>query len=144
MASPDAFARRMREMGGNVERNADRLVKQTALAVDQSVVLASPVDTGRFRSNWRVGLGAPVEGGIEAHSPGKDGSTEGANTQGALGRAQAEIAQRRTGQAIWISNTLPYGPRLNNGSSSQAPAGFVEAAVRDGVEVIRRSRLLDD
>ena len=144
MASPDAFARRMREMGGNVERNADRLVKQTALAVDQSVVLASPVDTGRFRSNWRVGLGAPVEGEIEAHAPGQDGSTASANTQGALGHAQTEIAKRQPGQTVWISNPLPYGPRLNAGHSGQAPAGFVETAVREGVEVVRRARLLED
>ena len=144
MASPDAFARRMRALGDNVERNADTLVKQTALAVDQAVVLASPVDTGRFRSNWRVGLGAPVEGEIEPHAPGQDGSTASANTQGALDHAQGEISKRQPGQTIWISNPLPYGPRLNAGHSAQAPAGFVETAVRDGVEVIRRSRLLDD
>ena len=128
MASPDAFARRMRALGNNVERNADTLVKQTALAVDQSVVLASPVDTGRFRSNWRVGLGAPVKGEIEAHAPGQDGSTASANTQAVLDHAQGEISKRQPGQTIWISNPLPYGPRLNNGSSSQAPAGFC----RDG------------
>ena len=144
MASPDVFARRMREIGERVESNADKTVKQTALAIDQAVVLASPLDTGRFRSNWRVGLGARVEGEIDAYSPGSGGSTTAANTQGALVHAQGQVALRTPGQDIWISNTLPYGPRLNDGYSRQAPAGFVETAVRKGAEAVRQARLLKD
>ena len=144
MPNADAFARRMRTLGEQIEANATAAVKRIALAVDQAVVLHSPVDTGRFRANWRVALDEPVEDEIEAYHPGENGSTAAANAQEAFTQAEGVIAQYRLGQTIWISNPLPQGPALNNGSSAQAPAGFVETAVHQGVEAIRQAQLLKD
>ena len=144
MARPDIFARRMDEIAERVETNAIEVVKGIASAVDQAVVLHSPVDTGRFRANWRVALDEPVEDEIEAYHPGEEGSTAGANAQEAFIQAEGVIAQYQPGQVIWISNPLSQGPALNNGSSAQAPAGFVETALRQGVEAIRKAKLLED
>jgi hypothetical protein len=115
-----------------------------ALAADQAVVLATPVDKGRARSNWLVELDAPARTTIEPYVPGENGNTSGPNTAAALAQGQATIAgyngDRNSG--IAISNNLPYIGRLNAGSSRQAPAGFVEKAVQAAVRQIGTVRLL--
>lgn len=138
------FAVRIRQLGGNVERNATALVRKVALSVDSTVVMSTPVDTGRARSNWQVELGKPARGVIDAHVPGAEGSTAGPNAQISLALGAAAIATYKGGETIHLTNNLPYIGALNRGHSAQAPAGFVESAVLDGVAQVRGAKLLDD
>lgn len=124
MADLRQFAGRIRVMGRRIETNADAVTRKVALAVDSAVVIATPVDTGRARSNWQVNLGGPASG------------TRGAldqTGQAAIAEGRTEIAKYRGGSAIHITNNLPYIGRLNDGWSAQAPSGFVEKAVLVGV-----------
>lgn len=120
------------------------MVRATALAVDQAVVLATPVDKGRARSNWLVELDAPARTTIEAYSPGQKGSTSEANTAAALAQGRATVAayDGNRNKSIAISNNLSYIDALNNGKSQQAPAGFVDKAVQVALKEVRRARLL--
>jgi hypothetical protein len=133
------FGKRMRARGRRVTSNVDRLVRRTALAVDQTVVLATPVDTGRARSNWLVTLGTPSHETREPYVPGEGGATAGANVQAALdqGRQVIKGYSGDVDSGISIANNLPYIGRLNEGWSAQAPANFVEQAVLAGVAAIR-------
>jgi len=124
--SLESFSGRMRLRANRLEGQVGNVVKRAAIAIDQTLVTSTPVDTGRARSNWIVSLGTP------------SGETVGPTSeQAALSRAQQEIERRVRGQAIHITNNLPYIGRLNEGSSAQAPAGFVQAAVQQGVASIR-------
>jgi hypothetical protein len=136
------FAIRLRHLGNNVERNAGKLVRKVALSVDSTVVTATPVDTGRARSNWQVEIGKPASGTLESFVPGSEGSTVGENTRIALAIGAAQIATHKAGQTIYLTNNLPYIGALNNGHSAQAPAGFVQTAVLDGALQIKEAKLL--
>lgn len=118
------------------------MVRRVALAADQAVVVSTPVDTGRARSNWIVALGDAADSPIEAYTPGEDRSTEAANTQAALAQGEAVIRGYMGGQgtSIHITNNLPYIQKLNDGSSAQAPANFVETAVQQAVAAMTRGR----
>lgn len=122
--------------------NADKMWRATALAIDATVVTATPVDTGRARANWRVNT-EPTSDVYDAFAKGKAGSTSSTNTQGALD-AGSEAIRAATGDVIYISNNLPYIEFLNDGSSAQAPAGFIELAVQAGADQIKSMRILDD
>ena len=111
----------------------DQSVVRTALAVDQAVVLATPVDTGRARANWQAQIGSPARDVL-------DGEDKGGNAT--LARNANIIRARRGGGTIYISNNVAYIGVLNEGSSSQAPAGFVEMAVNAGINAIRRQRVI--
>jgi hypothetical protein len=124
MADLRQFAGRIRVIGRRIEENADAMVRKVALAVDSAVVIATPVDTGRARSNWQVNLGGPASGTRDALDQ---------SGQAAIAEGQTRIAQYRGGSAIHITNNLPYIGRLNDGWSAQAPSGFVEKAVLVGV-----------
>lgn len=130
MARPDQFARRLKKLGRLVEVNGAKAVRETAVAVSQTVILATPVDTGRARSNWLVGLGAA-----------RDDQVEPVQATAAIARNSSSIAGFRDGR-LHITNNLPYINRLNEGHSAQAPAGFVETAITIGSRGLENFKLL--
>lgn len=143
MSDLRGFGRRMRETGRRVEENSSALVRRVALAVDSTVVLATPVDTGRARANWQVNIGSPAAGTRDAYATGSQGSTASANAREALAQGRDEISRYRPGDdSINITNNLPYIGRLNDGHSAQAPSGFVERAVLVGVNAANSARIL--
>ncbi len=127
----------MAKIGTDVAKNADKVVRKVAMAVDQTVVMATPVDTGRARSNWIAALNAAADGTVASTS--KSGAS-------ALAQAAGVIAgyDRDKDSEIHITNNLPYIGRLNEGSSYQAPANFVAIAVRRGVSAVKGAKLLED
>lgn len=96
------------------------VVRKTALSLGESMVLMSPVDTGRFRGNWQYGADA-----INTSTGGADDKSG----RTALNRIQAGIRGWVPGQTIYLSNSLPYAQRLESGWSKQAPSGFVRVSV---------------
>ena len=110
----------------SVKEELDDLVskgmRSTALSFVRNVTYSSPVDSGRFRANWVVGIGSPDENEYPNRT----------NLQGAIARASSEIKKFTfTGrEVIYINNNLPYAARLNDGYSKQAGKFFVEVAAR--------------
>lgn len=135
------FGKKIRVTGDTVQDNAGKLARKVGLAVDAAVVLATPVDTGRARSNWQVEIGAAPAGTVPPFAEGQEGSTAGANAQAAIEAGSQAIAQYKEGETIHITNNLSYIGRLNEGWSAQAPEGYVETAVQAGVQQIRGAKI---
>lgn len=92
------------------------VARKVMLDLFSRVIMKSPVDTGRFRANWNVGYGSA------------DKTTSNA-TDNSLGRVTKEISTAKIGGSIYLSNSLPYSIRLENGWSGQAPAGMVRLSL---------------
>jgi len=97
-------------------KQAERDIKKVAFSIFSSVVKMSPVDTGRFRGNWQVGIIRPESVSLNIKDP-SGGAT--------LAKGFSEIASSTLGDAIFINNNLPYARRLEDGYSGQAPQGMV-------------------
>ena len=137
------FSRNMKSIADNLETNVSKEMKKAALIIDRDVVIQTPVDTGRARSNWLVGIGAAIRDVIDALSPGEGLSAgERLNAQLSIDAARTEIEKHRPGQDIYISNNLSYIDFLNQGSSAQAPANFVEKAIQAGIASLKKSRVV--
>ena len=91
----------------------------------REIVPATPVATGLARGNWRPSLNAPSTRPLTFLDP------TGAAT---IARIIAVSRSYRLGDTIFIVNRVPYIGDLNRGSSPQAPAGFVDTAIKAGVE----------
>lgn len=142
MSSFQQFSRRMRVLSNRFEENTNKNVRRAALAIDQALVLATPVDTGLARSNWLASLSVPRGDTVSPYSPGsKLGLDESANAASAIAQASGVVARRKPEQDIYISNNVPYIGDLNNGTSAQAPKNFVELAVLDGASVIKGAKV---
>ena len=137
------FSKRIKAIAQEVEDNSHTMMRKTVITVVSAISLRTPVDEGRARANWQTSIGSALSGLVGAFPQGKKGSSGGAAAAQAINQAVTTMTQyKRGGQDVYISNNLPYIERLNKGSSKQAPAGFVEAAILAGLNAIRKSRLL--
>ena len=60
-----------------------------------------------------------------------------------IAEAEEAIAGFTSGDSIFIANNVSYVPKLNDGSSAQAPAQFVEAAGAVGARAAKPARGLN-
>ena len=97
---------------------ADEILQVITFKIGQSVVMLSPVDTGRFRGNWQLTIGR----GSDMSLMREDQS--GAST---LSEMSSTIRSLSIGQVAYIQNHVLYGFDLEHGSSPQArdPDGMV-------------------
>jgi hypothetical protein len=96
--------------------------KKIASEVLSRVVQKSPVDTGRFRGNWQVGIGDRPDGTLPIED--KAGA-------GTIARGSAVIGRLAQPMTVYVTNNLPYARRLEFGHSKQAPAGMVAITVAE-------------
>lgn len=145
MAGLDEFAKRIDRIAVRVEGNVERAVKDCAQAVLRSVVENTPVDTGLARSNWTPELDRAFEGLFPARAPGKDGSTGEENAAATIeaGVPTIEAFDIKKNESIHVTNNAGHIRALNDGHSKQAPAGFVQIAVMDGLATVRGAKVVD-
>ena len=124
----------MARRANQIEEGAPRIVGRVTVVVAQALGFATPVDTGRARGGWLASLNVAREG----EGP-PDPSGTSVTTQ-ALAIA-ARIREERD-EAV-IVNNVPYIESLNNGSSRQAPAGFVQTAIQLGSIEAGKARILE-
>ena len=99
------------------------VLQATALKLLGRIIKRTPVDTGRARGNWQVG--------INTRPPGStlDVDKSGRSTEASGGR---NISRAKVSDRISIVNNLPYINVLEMGDhSSQAPNGMVRVTVTE-------------
>lgn len=111
------------------------VVKKLSFDIFADVVAGTPVDTGRAMNNWNISVGSI--------NPSVNDIGGSANTLAAAKRASApaKLAGIRPFDTVWISNHLPYIGFLEEGSSSQAPNGWVSQAIQRNLSQLARFAL---
>lgn len=117
-------------MAADVEPAVDDTLRKVALVANQTLIMATPVDTGRARANWQVSIDTVITSELES-----------TDAQGAIQRNAGVIKGYRNGEII-VQNNVPYIGRLNAGSSAQAPAGFVEKALQAAARTVAQSKVV--
>ena len=118
-----------------LESFTENLIKKMALDVVANLRKpgsqgGTPVDTGWARANWIAQIGSPVTKAVGSQE--NVAAAEGA-TQAGLGSL---LAYKLRAGSVFITNNVPYILKLNDeGSSSQAPKGFVQAAITAAVQL---------
>lgn len=97
------FAARMALAQGNL----DIVVRKTALELLRSMVLKTPVDTGRLRANWQVGLNVTDATTTDSDDP--------------VSRAEARLGSFEAGMTIYLTNALPYAAAVEYGLYPDPP-----------------------
>lgn len=104
-------------------QDISKVARKTSFKVLNGVVLGTPVDKGEARGGWEVSIGSPIstESGLIDKSGGS-----------AINKGQSVIASAKTIKypTIWIVNNVRHIVPLNEGTSLQAPAKFVETAIK--------------
>jgi hypothetical protein len=108
---------------------AEIAVRKITIDLFKSVIMKSPVDTGRFRANWNTAIGtADYSTSTETD---KSGSTT-------LSNAASVVASYKLSESsIFLTNNLPYAGILEFGrangkpGSNQAPNGMVRLSMME-------------
>lgn len=117
------------QFGIKMLKDADTFTKKVTGEMLQGVIVATPVDTGQARSNWRVKVGS-IDGTTD-ESTDKSG-------QGAISRGVATIKSGGgLGKVVYLSNSLKYIEKLNDGWSMQAPKNFMQITFMNVVNKYR-------
>ena len=122
-----------------VENGLDDVIEIFGGKVQEALVKASPVDTGRFRGNWQITANNPPLYALNNYDrDGADTIAEGKRALYAIMRGGGAV------RSIYFSNMLIYANALEYGHSKQAPAGvvgIVAARLRSFMaQAIRESR----
>lgn len=137
MAKPVVFARRIRELAEAVEPRMSEGQAAVAARSGKSAVTNTPVDTALARSNWVASADEPD---LSERPP-----RSRQETIEEINQRTSAIAAFGRGQDIHVANggeKVPYLSRLDAGSSTQAPAGFVREAALDGLVALQNFRVL--
>lgn len=137
MQSLEDLAREMEKLDAHIKEDASKIAANVAVTIAGDLAFKTPVDTSQALSNWVTSLDMPTEHPIPPHFPGEQGSTYTASATETLNRARLTVRDKKPGQPIFITNNVHYIKELNDGSSRQQPAGFVERAVLLGRKMTR-------
>jgi hypothetical protein len=137
-----SFAGDLERFRAKTMARVNLVVRKIIVDVTTSVVMKSPVGDaaywvskppkgytgGRFRANWRFGTGS---------APG--GTSEAIDKSGGLtiNSVASAIPAEPAGDIHFIVNNLPYGKRLEEGYSRQAPHGMVGLTVIEFNSIVR-------
>lgn len=116
-----SFSGDLRKFEAKTLDKMGRAARKITLDAFSSVIMMSPVDSGRFRGNWQTANGSVPSGTLEAVDP------SGAIV---IAKVQGVTAGMQPGDVIYMANNLPYAQRLEDGWSKQAPAGMVKLTVQ--------------
>lgn len=120
-----SFTMELGSFAAQATGDVDETIRDVVLEVGARIVARSPVDTGRFRSNWFVSRGGPMSGVTERNA-------------GVLNGTEQVPSRGVAGAVYYIQNNLPYAWRLEMGHSDQAPMGMV------GITVAEFSAIVDN
>ena len=101
------------------------VIATVASSIGAVLVPATPVDTGFARANWRPSLNVPAEVPITFLDP------TGSAT---IAKIAIVAARYRPGDVFFLVNNAKYIHALNQGTSPQAPPGFVQKSAQRGTE----------
>lgn len=137
-------------MGAGSDRVADevdailgKLVGVLTVRLHQALVSATPVDTGFARAGWTPTVGPPQDRALRRPSDPEDARSRARSNlaDGQAAAARIGASYRLVQGAVHESNQVVYVPRLNEGHSPQAAAGWVERAAAQAIRSLDGLRL---
>lgn len=121
--------------GPRIINQAENIVKRLTLDVTSNLIVDTPVDTGWARANWVPSIGNSVN--VPAGT--RESVTVGDQQAGI---ATVAVTYTLSQGRVFITNNVPYIETLNEGSSRQAPAMFVQRAIQRGVRSLNIRSIL--
>jgi hypothetical protein len=112
--SVTSFKIDLKEFADKVGVEVEVVTRKIGMEAWTGVTKKTPVDTGRARANWNMGVGNIDLSTSETTSPSRPSLKKGDGLN-----------------ALYITNNLPYIESLEKGSSKQAPNGMVEVTMTE-------------
>jgi hypothetical protein len=143
------FSRNIRKRGRQVINSGSEAVRRAARKSLASLVQNTKVDTGKARSNWRVGIGGAPTAVIQAYSPypkgskaGGLGSSETANASAAIAAGNARINAVRGVSGVGLKTAVIITNNIDYLDKAVLP-GALQIATREAQASLRGFRIFN-
>jgi len=111
--------------------DADEYRQAVTISLFNSVILDTPVDTGRLRGNWQTSEGEAKTGEVNRlDKSGGEATTE----------AQQVVQSSNPDTVVHLTNNLPYATKMEFGGSDQSPQGMVRKNVARIEQILRNQQ----
>lgn len=121
-----SFTADVSRIAEKMNTTAEEVARRTFVAVFESVIMDTPVDTGRLRGNWQATTLSPAQGKLDrfGHS-------------GPFANVKAVVHKPNL---YYLTNNLPYAERIeyDGWSHTKAPRGMVRINVTRMESILRR------
>ena len=105
----------------------DRTMRGTLLGLSSRIIVSTPVDTGRLRSNWQASFNTP-----------KDEELSRTDSMSPITEAKQATMDMSVGNDFFLTNNLSYAyPIEFDGTSKQAPSGMLRVNVTALAQALR-------
>lgn len=131
------FSRDVEAFAKKANEAVETVVRIVVFEVFAGTIAGTPVDTGRARGNWQVGVGFAPSGVTD-----RKAQTGPVDSPGAKSAALGQIGSLRVtlGETYHLVNNLPYIERLEfDGWSGQAPEGMVRKNIARVQGILRKA-----
>lgn len=132
MSDIKGFEADLKKFGKQLGIRTEVVIKKVVLDLFTKIVKKTPVDTGRARASWVIGVENPDNSPIL--SPSFTASQASAFALSEL----SELSRVTPFSTVFISNSLPYIEELENGSSDQSPSGMVAVSLAEVERGLKR------
>lgn len=118
-----SFSDQIRRFSVKAQAEIQRVRRGVTIKLLGAIVLDTPVLTGRLRGNWSITEGEP--------SPAMNWEKQDKTGTTVLTAIQALVGLSNGGRPIYLTNNVPYGPRIefDGWSHTKAPDGMVRRNV---------------
>ena len=148
----DKFRSRIKKRVEGAKSKVALTVSKFVFELQKGFIVKSPVDTGRFKGNWMIGIGA-------INFSNSNGESKTAlNAYDDYNKAILSILKIDGTKPVYITNSLPYsrrieyglfgnpegsanGAKTTGGYSTQAPAGCVRVTIAEMNTLLRKSAI---
>jgi hypothetical protein len=145
------FSDQVKIFSNKALKNSDTVLRKVCLDLFRAVIQKTPVDTGRAKNNWFVGVNRRVI----AESLGFDKTPVGQIGSKNLQSIVTEVKKAKFGDTVSLMNSLPYilvleyggfplSPKGGRGKtiggfSKQAPTGMVRITVEEYARIVQEN-----
>lgn len=145
--SSTLFSAKIAQFVEKAKGNVDLVVRKVSFEMFSRVIQKSPVDTGRFKSNWQVAIGAIPSGTLpfaekdeERDKTARWSAERSAHVEApTVARVSKGALSMKAGDIIYLVNNLVYARALEYGHSKQAPAGMVRITIAEYGAVVDKA-----
>jgi hypothetical protein len=137
-----SFGKDVKKFNKKVEKTATKIFRGTALELFVRIIKRTPVGNpslwasgapagyvgGRLRGNWQVDINK---------SPDEQLDTIDASGTAPIANAATKMQRAKLGDTIHITNNLDYAEAVEDGHSSQAPAGMVKVTTTEFKNIVK-------
>lgn len=116
-----------------LEQGIESAIASLGVNITAELIERTPVDLGWARANWVPSVGQPFLGNADDIDEAARRAAVPAQSARQQTATAALFAYQVERGPLFISNNVPYIVALNEGSSDQAPSGFVQESILAGI-----------